>query len=80
MGLEQGWKLMGLANGDTKEQPSSETQEVEEHDTELKRQPLKAPLLLPLPSGQVPVREELGQQQEEEEEQQQLEELEQKLE
>lgn len=66
---EQDWKLMvdqkqglkpkDLANGDTKEQPSSEVRGVERHGRELKRLPLKTPLLLLLPSGQAPVREEL---------------------
>jgi hypothetical protein len=42
---------MDLVNGDTGEQSSSATQE-EEHDTELKRQPLKVLLSLSPPSGQ----------------------------
>lgn len=63
-GLGQGSKLMDLVNDDTEEQSSSETRE-EEHDTELKRQPLKVLLSLPLPSGQ----EEVGLELQEEEEQ-----------
>lgn len=51
VGLDQGSKLMDLVNGDTGEQSSSATQE-EEHDTELKRQPLKVLLSLSPPSGQ----------------------------
>lgn len=51
VGLDQGSKLMDLVNGDTGEQSSSGTQE-EEHDTELKRQPLKVLLSLSPPSGQ----------------------------
>lgn len=75
VGLEPDWKLMDLANDDAKEEQSSEVREVEEHETQLKQQPLKVLLLLllPLPLGQVPVwgELELEQQQQEEEVKQQ---------
>lgn len=49
---DQDSKLMDLVIGDAGEQSSPGTQEGWEHDTELKRQPLKVLLSLPLPSGQ----------------------------
>lgn len=51
VGLDQDSKPMDLVKGDTEEQSSSEAREEEEHDTELKRQPLKVPRSLPLPLG-----------------------------
>jgi hypothetical protein len=54
--LKQDLKLMGLVNGDMKEQPSTDVWSVERYDAELGHQPVKALLPLPLPLEQALVR------------------------